>query len=303
MWVDKLKGNLPAVKHFHLVFTIPDTLNKLFYINQRVAYNCLFKAAGKAIVQCGENNRYIGAKLGAVGVLHTWGQTLSYHPHVHMIVPSGGLTEDGFEWISSHKKFFLPVKILSAVFRGILVGLLEKEHKNRTLKLPNDINGFRQIKDLCYRKKWVVYSERPFASPENIIKYLGNYTHRVAISNHRLLEHKDGQVSFSYKNYRRAGLKSVMTISEKEFIRRFLQHILPSGFCKIRYFGFLALRFLKENLEKCHSIIKKEVFLPRLVGLNAYEVYREILGSDPLRCPNCKKGYLVVKKPIPRFPT
>ncbi|MBW7856697.1 MAG: IS91 family transposase [Brumimicrobium sp.] len=302
-WVDKLKSNLPEVKHFHLVFTIPESLNKLFYINQRIAYDSLFKAASQALMQCGENNEYLGAKMGGVAVLHTWGQTMSYHPHIHMIVPSGGLTEDGFEWVPSHKKFFLPVKVLSAIFRGLLMKTLEKEYAIGKLKLPDDIQNFKQIKDTCYQKKWVVYSEKPFTTPDNIIKYLGNYTHRVAISNQRIISHKNGKVTFYYKNYKKAGLKSVMTLDESEFVRRFLQHILPSGLCKVRYIGFLALRHLKENVELCATINKSERFFPKYEGLNAYEVYREIKQQDPLLCPKCKKGHMVIRKPIERAPS
>lgn len=294
-WVDKLSGNLPPVKYFHLVFTIPESLNKLFYINQREAYSILFKAAGKAISQCGKNTKYLGAKTGAIGMLHTWGQTLTYHPHVHMIVPAGGLSEDSTEWIPSHEKFFLPVKVLSAVFRGIMVDLLQKTFEKGKIKLPDDTADFEQIKELCYKKKWVVYSEKPFASPENLINYLGNYTHRVAISNHRLIKHENGKVSFYYKDYKNGGTRKVMTLDENEFVRRFMQHILPSGFSKIRYFGFLSLRLLQENVEQCISLMDKLTFIPELVGLNGYEVYRRLTKTDPLKCSKCKKGKMLIK--------
>lgn len=302
-WVDKLSGNLPPVKYFHLVFTIPESLNKLFYINQRAAYSILFKAAGKTITQCGKNNTYLGANTGAIGMLHTWGQTLVYHPHVHMIVPAGGLSEDSTEWIPSHEKFFLPVKILSAVFRGILIGLLQKAFEKGKIKLPNDITDFDQIKTLCYKKKWVVYSEKPFTSPENLINYLGNYTHRVAISNHRLIKHEDGKVSFYYKDYKNAGVRKVMTLDENEFIRRFMQHILPSGFSKIRYYGFLSLRLLQQNIEQCVNLIDKATFLPELVGLKGYEVYRHITKKDPLKCTKCNKGIMMSKQRINKAPS
>ena len=294
-WVDKLSGNLPPVKYFHLVFTIPESLNKLFYLNQREAYSILFKAAGKAISQCGKNTKYLGANTGAIGMLHTWGQTLTYHPHVHMIVPAGGLSEDSTEWIPSHEKFFLPVKVLSAVFRGIMVEMLQKSYAKEKLKLPDDVTDFEQIKTLCYKKKWVVYSEKPFSSPQNLINYLGNYTHRVAISNHRLIKQEDGKVSFSYKDYKNGGTRKVMTLDENEFIRRFMQHILPSGFSKIRYFGFLSLRLLQENIEQCIGLLDKLTFIPQLVGLNGYEVYRSLTKTDPLKCNKCKKGRMLIR--------
>lgn len=287
-WVDKLASNLPATKYFHLVFTVPHCLNKLFYINQKTAYSLLFKAAGQALIQCAKNPRYLGAKAGAVAILHTWGQNLSYHPHIHMIVPAGGLTEDGSEWIPSAPKFFLPVKVLSVVFRGILWKLLEKAYENDQLNLP-DATDLMQLKQQCYKTKWVVNSEKPFKCADNLINYLGNYTHRVAISNERILSHENGKVSFSYKDYRCGGLRKVMKLEAVEFIRRFMQHVLPEGFCKIRYFGFMSLSTLKQAREDCNYIIRKATYLPVLEGLNGLEVYRELTGNDPVKCPKCKK--------------
>lgn len=293
-WVDKLAGNLPEVKYFHLVFTIPDCLHKLFYINQKIAYSLLFKAAGNSLKQCAANTRYLGADIGAVGILHTWGQTLVYHPHIHMIVPAGGLSEDGEEWIPASKKFLLPVKVLSAVFRGKLCELLEKAVKKEELILPDDVTNFKALKQKCYQKKWVVYSEKPFSGPESLLNYLGNYTHRVAISNDRLKSYKEGKVSFSYKDYKKAGLKKVITLDEQEFIRRFMQHVLPLGFSKIRYFGFMALCHLKNKLEACYEAIGKTGYLPRLEGLTGQEVFEQLTGKEPFRCPECKKGIMRV---------
>lgn len=301
-WVDKLSGNLPPVKYFHLVFTIPECLNTLFYINQKQAFHLLFQAAGKALTQCAQNTNYLGANPGAVAILHTWGQTLVYHPHIHMIVPAGGLSEDQTEWIPSNKKFFLPVKILSAVFRGILCRSLEKAIENKKIVLPDQFISFQQVKERCYKTPWVVYSEKPFANPENLINYLGNYTHRVAISNQRIVEHKDGKVTFYYKDYKAGGLRKQMTLNQDEFIRRFLQHVLPSGFSKIRYFGFMALRHLQANMEQCIALLDKATLLPELVGLNAYEVYRRLFDKDPQKCSKCNHGKLlpvVHKKPVP----
>jgi hypothetical protein len=296
-WIDKLSGNLPPVKYFHLVFTIPECLNKLFYINQKQAYNLLFQAASKAIAQGAPNTKYLGAKAGAVGVLHTWGQTLSYHPHIHMIVPAGGLSEDNSEWITSHENFFLPVKVLSALFRGILCKAIENGIEKKSIKLPDGNASFQSIKNACYKTKWVVYSEKPFSNPENLINYLANYTHRVAISNQRILEHKDGKVTFMYKDYKVGGFRKKMTLDVDEFIRRFLQHVLPSGFSKIRYFGFLALRCLKSNLEDIFSLLEKDILIPKYEGLNAYEVIRTLFNKDPICCEKCKKGRYI-KIPI-----
>jgi hypothetical protein len=292
-WMDRLKANLPPVKIFHIVFTIPPCLHKLFYINQRVAYTCLFQAAGQALQFCTSQIRFLGVKSGAVGILHTWGQTLSYHPHIHMLVPAGGFTEDGSEWIHSHPDFLVPVKLLSTVFRRLLCNKLERLHRAGKIILPSETGQFSDIKQLCYKNKWVVYSKKPFSSPDGLIQYLGNYTHRVAISNHRLLRFENDQVQFAYKDYRNHGQNRTMTLSSKEFLRRFLLHILPEGMCKIRYFGFLSLSQIKTSLEDSVLALDKDVDLPALEGLNSLEVYQLISGKDPFVCPCCKSGRLV----------
>jgi hypothetical protein len=292
-WVDKLAANLPPVKHFHVVFTIPDCLNAVFYINQDKAYSLLFKAAGQALMHCAANPKLIGAQAGAVGVLHTWGQTLVYHPHIHMIVPAGGLSQDQMEWIPSPKKFFLPVKLLSSVFRGILYRLIKRAAVKGEIKLPDNTTNIETLKQLCYQKNWVVYCQKPFAGPEGIIRYLGNYTHRVAISNHRIETFENDKVSFSYKDYKAEGMKKIIILEVDEFIRRFMQHVLPSGFYKIRYFGILALCNMKSKLEICFNLIETKSYFSVLEGLNSFEVWRIISGKDPMCCPKCQKGKMI----------
>jgi hypothetical protein len=289
-WVDKLAANLTPGKHFHIVFTIPRCLYKLFYLNQRKAYSLFFKAAGKTLLQCAGNPKYLGAQAGAVGILHTWGQTLVYHPHIHMIVPAGGLSEDLMEWIPSGKKFFLPVRVLSAVFRGTLCRLLEQAFGDGDLILPDEAIDFLPIKTQCYQKKWVVYCEKPFSNADSLVHYLGNYTHRVAISNQRIIDYHNDKVSFWYKDYKYAGISRSITLDAEDFIRRFLQHILPTGFYKIRYFGFMAICNIKSKLSLCFDLIKRPTFLPALEGLTAVEVWRILTGGDPLRCPKCRSG-------------
>lgn len=291
-WVDKLAANLPPVKHFHIIFTIPACLHNLFYLNQDKAYNLLFKAAGKTLLQCASNQKYLGAQVGAVAILHTWGQTLIYHPHIHMIVPAGGLSEDQMEWLPSGKKFFLPVKILSAVFRGILCRLLQQTITSGDLKLPPLMNDFQSLKTQCYKKAWVVYCEKPFSCVTNLIQYLGNYTHRIAISNSRIIDHTCGKVSFWYKDYRSGGLRRQISLNDNEFIRRFLQHVLPSCFYKVRYFGFMAMCNSKSKLNQCFDLIGKTSFLPVLEGLSVLQVWQTITKRDPLRCPKCDAGIM-----------
>ena len=298
-WVDKLSSRLLPVRHFHVVFTIPQTLHKLFYLNQEKAYNLLFKASGKALMQCLSNPKFLGIQSGAVALLHTWGQTLVYHPHIHMIVPAGGLSEDQMEWIPSDKDFLVPVKALSVVFRGILCRMLEQAVKDGDIKLPDDTIDFKSIKNQCYQKKWVVYCEKQFKESGRLIKYLGSYSHRVAISNNRLLAHENDQVSFCYKDYRSAGLKRCITLDSNEFIRRFLQHVLPKGFYKIRYFGFMAMCNTRTKLEECFDHVNNTSYLPAFEGLGAMEILRYITGADPVKCPKCKTGRMMqMNKPI-----
>ena len=292
-WVDKLAANLPPVKHFHVVFTIPDCMNAIFYLNQAKTYCLLFKAASQALMQCAANPKLIGAQAGAVGVLHTWGQTLVYHPHIHMIVPAGGLSQDQMEWIPSHKKFFLPVKLLSSVFRGILCRIIEQAIGKGEILLPDSAADFATLKSLCYQKNWVVYCQKPFSGPEGIIHYLGNYTHRVAISNHRIEAFENSKVTFSYKDYKTGAMQKSMTLDVNEFVRRFLQHVLPSGFYKIRYFGILALCNMKSKLETCFNLIETKSYFSVLEGLNSFEVWRIISGKDPMCCPKCQKGKMI----------
>lgn len=295
-WVDKLAANLPPTRYFHVVFTVPHSLNKLFYLNQANAYKLLFKAAGKALMQTTANPDFLGATAGAVGILHTWGQNLSYHPHIHMIVPAGGLDEDMAQWINSKKDFFVPVKVLSKIFRGILHKLLKEAVNNQNIILPDDISDLKNLKDKCYKKKWVVYCEKSFSDSKSLINYLGNYTHRIAISNHRIIDYKNGKVKFYYKNYKKAGLKETLELPVKEFIRRFLQHILPKRFSKIRYFGYMALCNMKTKLEECRNLIATSTFLPSLEGISALEVIRATTGVDLMACPKCKTGKMLLIK-------
>lgn len=294
-WVDKLTANLPPVRHFHVVFTIPECLNPLFLLNQQKAYSLFFKAAAKALVQCGSNPAFLGAQVGAVAILHTWGQTLAYHPHIHMIVPAGGLSDDQMEWVPAKKNFFVPVKALSATFRGILIRLIKEKILCSELQMPGQSPDFEPLKTKCYSRNWVVYCEKPFANTDKLVHYLGNYTHRVAISSHRILEYANERVTFSYKDYKEAGIRKKITLDADEFIRRFMLHVLPQGFYKIRYIGFMAICNMKDKLTQCFGLIGKTAFLPVLEGLTALEVWRSITGHDPLLCPKCFCGTM---KPV-----
>lgn len=298
-WVDKLKAKLPPTRHFHLVFTIPQSLHKLFYLNQTQAYKLLFKASAMALKTCAENPKFLGAQTGAVAVLHTWGQTLNYHPHIHMIVPAGGISEDNMEWIHSGKAFFLPVKVLSALFRGILCGLIEKAIINNALKLPDACSSFSQIKAQLYKTPWNVYAKKPFGGVDKVVEYLGRYTHRVAISNSRLVADSNGCITFRCKDHKTGMFSKKITLEATEFVRRFMQHVLPCGFYKIRYFGIMALCAGQNKNMLCFELIGKECFLPKLEGLPAFDVFREVSGMNPYYCPACKKGKMW---PVPLIP-
>lgn len=295
-WVDKLKGRLIPGRYFHIVFSVPHLLNPLFYINQKMCYKLLFDAASQALQNAGRNPHFLGAETGAVAVLHTWGQTLSYHPHIHMLVPAGGLTEDGMEWTEAPKKFFVPVKALSAMFRGIVIRLLKAHLDKNELKPPEGFPEFEQLKKKLYEKNWNVYSKKALAGVNSVLAYLGRYTHRVAISNSRITNVENGKVTFRYKNYHKRGIQQVMTISCLEFARRFLMHILPAGFYKIRYYGILATANIKTKRQQAIALIGKIIWLPMLEGLNAYEIYRALTGKDPVRCPKCKQGTMIRSK-------
>lgn len=291
-WVDKLASRLMPGRYFHIVFTLPQELKPLFYINQSRCYTMLFHAASEALQNAGRNPAFLGGDVGALCVLHTWGQTLNYHPHIHMLVPAGGLSDDGMEWIESGKKFFLPIKALSSMYRGILIKYIEQAINNEDLKLPYEFIGFETLKDKLYSKNWNVYCKKAFGGINSVLKYLGKYTHRVAISNSRLEHLTDTHVTFKYRNYRQGYAPKQMTLTNSEFIHRFVRHVLPTGFCKIRYVGILATANIRNKREQIIALIGRTIWLSTLEGLSAYEVLRALIKRDPAICTQCKKGIM-----------
>lgn len=296
MWADKLKGKLLPGKYFHVVFTVPEGLNSLFYINQRKCYDLLFNAAWSSLKDICTNPTFLGAQIGAVGVLHTWSSTMVYHPHVHFLVPSGGLSEDGMEWIRGNDKFLVPVKLLSRIFRSRCADKLKSMIDGGQVNLP-DGTGWDTVKESIYRKKWVVYAKKTGKTVDRALEYLARYTNRVAIGNNRITNVENGKVTFRYKDAKTGKYNREMTLSAEEFIRRFLQHILPQGFYKIRYFGILATANIKTLREQCIALIGKDQLLPQFEGLNAYEVLRMIMEGDPSLCMKCKTGRMVLSLP------
>lgn len=279
-WIDAQKANLLNVGYFHIVFTVAQELNSIIYSNQEKMYKLLFKCSAETLKELSLDKKYLGANIGHTAVLHTWGQNLSFHPHVHCIVPSGGLTALQ-KWKSSKKKFFIPVKVISRKFRGKFLSLLKAEFADFDLNLLNT----------CYNKEWIVYCKPPFKTAECVVEYLGRYTHRVAISNNRILKDEDGHISFKWKNYRDGNKSEIMTISAEEFIRRFLMHILPSGFMKIRHYGFLSSRGKQIKLKICKELTKTS--LVERIKASAEALIEKLIGRKPSVCPVCGYSGLV----------
>ena len=251
----------------------------------------LFRSSTQAVQQAAKGPGGSGARVGGVCLLHTWGKALTYHPHIHMIVPAGGISEDHMEWIPSSKKFFVPVKVLSKIFRGILCKMLAEAIGRQEVFLPEGFS-WDDFKKKLYQKNWNVHIKSALAGTDRVIEYLGQYTHRVAISNNRIINIKGGQITFKIKDYRNDGFATTMTLSVVEFMRRFFQHVIPRGFCKIRYFGFMSLSIAKEMVDLILELLDQSQFLPIFKGLNGMEIYQEISGHRQRICPQCKIGVM-----------
>ncbi|MGQ9665632.1 MAG: IS91 family transposase [bacterium] len=293
LWVDKLKARILPVKYFHIVFTVPSTLHSLFYANQAICYDLLMKSASQAVLKAGENPAFLGAKTGCVAILHTWGQALTYHPHVHLLVPAGGFDNDMTEWIKSEKNFFAPVKALSSLFRGIFA---ENIYRNAVNLMPSVIGEKTNIpflRDLIYKTSWNVYAKPALNNAEKVIEYLGRYTHRVAISNARIVDIVNDKVLFKWKDYRHGGKLKIMQVDAVEFINRFMTHVLPCGFYKIRYYGIFANKLSSDMLDTFLSMNNKEMDISSLEGKSWQEIVQEIFGYDPFHCRICKTGRLI----------
>jgi len=298
-WVDKLAANLLPVKYFHIVFTIPAELNRLSLVNQKCVYDIIFKAASETILMLAKDKKHLGVDTGLVAVLHTWGQNLMEHPHLHTIVPAGGWDETSQYWKYSRKKFFIHVNVLSRVFRGKFLSLLKKAYQEKQLKFKGEIaplkhaNNFKQLLNLLYNKEWVVFCEKSQKSYSQIIDYLGRYSYRVAISNNRILGIENDNVIFRWNDYKDNGKQKVMELHAVEFIRRFLLHILPDGFCKIRYYGIFASRNRTSILKHIKKALGRKTTKAKYAGLPWNEVLFLLTGVDPLKCPNCKVGKMI----------
>jgi hypothetical protein len=258
-WLRARQRELLPVGYYHLVFSVPYTLAPLIWQNKRILFSLLFEASASTLLEVAANPKHLGADIGFLSILHTWGQILQRHPHIHCVVPGGGLSPDRTRWISSRSDFFLPVRVLSRVFRGKFVaGLRQSFRQNRLvfqgvcLPLAQE-KAFAAFVRTLYRQDWIVYAKPPFGGPAHVLQYLARYTHRVAISNHRLLSVDDYEVRFRWKDYAHHSKRRILTLSNEEFLRRFLQHVLPRGFPRIRYFGWLANRRRANMLLTCRD--------------------------------------------------
>jgi hypothetical protein len=303
-WLEARKTDLLPTRYFHVVFTLPESLRPLALRNQDVIYSILFRAASQTLREVTQDPKHLGAEVGFIAVLHTWSQTLMDHPHLHCIVTGGGLSLDGKRWIRCKRKFFIPVKVLSRVFRGKFLAYLKELREKGRLSFPGHIaplkehHAFKSLLTSLYGQEWVVYCKPPFHNVERVIDYLGRYTHRVAISNNRLVTLEGDRLSFRYRDRHDNDTIKLMTLEASEFIRRFLLHILPDGFVKIRHYGILSTRNRKSKLARCMALLgvhhrDQEQEKHRMPWEDLLE---QITGVDPRTCPYCGKGKMVLKE-------
>ena len=305
-WVDKLACDLLPVQYFHIVFTVPSELNSIALVNPVVVYNILFKAASETLITLSKDRKYLNSSTGMVAILHSWGQNLMYHPHLHTMVPAGGWNEREQKWNPSRKKFFIPVRVLSTLFKGKFLYYLKKAFSDHKLIFAGETNqlktqrNFKALVYSLYQKSWVVYAKKPFKNSSQIINYLGRYSHRIAIANSRIKSMDDNRVVFSMKDYR-DGKHKVIQLQSTEFIRRFLLHVLPKSFCKIRYYGLFATRNRSTTLLSCRKAMGKSLSVSRFIGLPWQQQLLLITGHDITVCPACKKGNMLVTDTFKRI--
>jgi len=301
-WIQDRQSELLETNYFHVVFTVPEEIADIALQNKRTVYGILFRATSETLQTIAADAKHLGAQIGFFAVLHTWGQNLLHHPHLHCVVPGGGLSPDAKHWISCRPGFFLPVRVLSRLFRRLFLQRLEKAFDSGKLRFSasleklQDSREFRSYLAPLKKIEWVVYAKPPFAGPQQVLDYVGRYTHRVAISNNRLLDIENDRVRFLWKDYRHNNRQKTMTLSADEFIRRFLIHVLPDGFQRIRYYGFLSNRQRKDKLALCRQLLCMPALDPQpAVAVDDYRDRCETLTGLSLRqCPICHEGRMTL---------
>ena len=310
-WLRDRQAELLNAEYFHVVFTVPEQIATIAYQNKRELYGILFRAAAETLRTIAADPKHLGAEIGFFAVLHTWGSNLLHHPHLHCVVAGGGLSPDGSQWISCRTGFFLPVRVLSQLFRRLFLAYLLKAFDAGKLAFFSSLQSLRDRSTFLghmaptLKTEWVVYAKRPFAGPEQVLDYVGRYTHRVAISNNRLLDIEEGKVTFRYKDYRHDAKQKTMTLEAEEFIRRFLLHVLPEGFQRIRYYGLLGNRYREQKLAHCRELLGMPPPCEPLASQAAkdyHERCKELTGSSLRECPVCHQGRMLVTEILPRTP-
>ena len=300
-WLEDRQTELLPVEYFHVVFTVPQEIAAIAYQNKTVMYDILFRATSETLRTIAGDTKHLGAEIGFIAILHTWGQNLLHHPHLHCVVPGGGVAPNGERWISCRPGFFLPVRVLSRLLRRLFLAQLQLAFDHGELQFFNSLEALRnRVAFAKYlapvsRVEWVVYAKPPFGGPKQVLEYLGRYTHRVAISNNRLREFSDGAVTFAWKDYRHESRHKTMRLDAHEFIRRFLLHVLPSGFQRIRHYGLLANRYREVRLNQCRDLLAAPA--PLVVNALDAEDYRDryqrLTGVSLRDCPQCGRGQMV----------
>jgi hypothetical protein len=299
-WLEQRRQELLPIAYFHVVFTLPEAIAAIAFYNKKVVYDILFRATAETLLSIARDPKRLAVELGFFAVLHSWGQNLHFHPHLHCVVPGGGLSADQDRWIHGRRRYLLPVQVLSRLFRRLFLEAMEEAYTAGQLQFFGELEGLRDPTAFARylapvkKQEWVVYAKPPFGGPQHVLEYLGRYTHRVAISNRRLLALEQGQVSFTWKDYRdKQQPQKVMTVSAKEFIRRFLQHSLPPGFQRIRYYGFLANCHRTEKLALCRQLLATPCsqLLPQPAACRNY--HAALIAGNPRLCPRCGVGILI----------
>jgi len=299
-WIENRRAELLPVPYFHVVFTLPHALNRLAQHEPRVIYHLLFQAAAETLQTFARDPQHLGGDLGITAILHTWGQNLSQHIHLHCLVTGGALAPEGARWIPSHKHFLFPVRALSKVFRAKYLDALQQAFDQR--RLPTEPNA-PDLLPALRRRPWVVYAKQPFAGSEQVLQYLGRYTHRIALSNDRIIDFRDGVVRFRWRDSADGHQSKVMTLPAEEFLRRFLLHVLPSGFMRIRHFGLLANRHRKQKLQRCRALLSQPP-PPEPAQETVHAMVKRLTGLDLSVCPFCQKGTMRITATLtPRDPS
>jgi len=301
-WVEKRIAEVLPTHYFHVVFSVPEQIASIAYQNKKVVYDILFRATAETLSTIAADPKHLGAEIGFFAVLHSWGQNLLFHPHLHCVVPGGGISLDGTRWISCRPHFFLPVRVLSRLFRRLFLQYLQEAFDSGKLRFFSNLatledpQAFNRHLDPVRNLKWVVYAKPPFAGPQQVVDYVGRYTHRVAISNHRIVDIEGGEVKFTWRDYRNNNQQKTMTLSADQFIGRFLLHVLPSGFQRIRYYGFLGNRHRKEKLEQCRQLLGMAPSKSPSVTVKLEDYrdrYEKLTGRSLRECPVCHRGHMI----------